>query len=166
MAGKWETVAPGIRCRNHPTRKHGVKPDRYFTVRYMAGGKQVEEALGRATEGWTLKKAQAQRTTLEEANRTGEGAATLREKRGKVEAQRQAEALRARGEKTVTDLWDRYAKEVIAIHNKPRTIAEKIRMWERRIKPAIGHLKIKDVTEEDAGAVVRAPLRLDDAGKV
>ena len=54
----------------------------------------------------------------------------------------------------------------MAIENKPRTAAEKTRMWERRIKPAIGHLKINDVTEEDVGAVVRAPLRLDAAGQV
>ncbi len=39
-------------------------------------------------------------------------------------------------------------------------------MWTRRIEPAIGHLKINEVTEEDAGAVVRAPLRLDAAGQV
>jgi integrase len=30
----------------------------------------------------------------------------------------------------------------------------------------IGHLKISDVTDEDAGAVVRAPMRLDAAGQV
>ena len=42
----WETVAPGIRCREHPERKHGVKPDRYFTLRFMSDGKRHEEALG------------------------------------------------------------------------------------------------------------------------
>jgi integrase len=72
----------------------------------------------------------------------------------------------ARQQKTVADLWDRYIKEVVAIENKPRTAAEKARMWERRIKPAIGHLKINYVKEEDAGKVVRAPLRLDAAGRV
>jgi len=39
-------------------------------------------------------------------------------------------------------------------------------MWEQRIEPAIGHLKINDVSEEDAGAVVRAPLRFDASGLV
>jgi integrase len=34
------------------------------------------------------------------------------------------------------------------------------------VEPAIGHLKITDVTEEDAGTVVRAPLRLDSGGQV
>jgi hypothetical protein len=35
----------------------------------------------------------------------------------------------------------------------------------RRIAPAIGELKINGVTEEDAGAVVRSPLRLDAVGQ-
>jgi integrase len=71
------------------------------------------------------------------------------------------EAAEARRQKTVSELWDRYSNEVVAIENRPRTAAEKTRMWERRIKPAIGTLKINDVLEEDAGKVVRAPLRLD-----
>jgi hypothetical protein len=39
-------------------------------------------------------------------------------------------------------------------------------MWKQRIAPAIGALKVQDVTEEDVGAVVRAPLRMDKAGWV
>jgi len=54
----------------------------------------------------------------------------------------------------------------VAIENKPRTAAEKTRMWEGRVEPAIGKLKINDVTEQDAGAVVRSPLRLDAKGQV
>jgi hypothetical protein len=25
------TSIPGVRCREHPTRKHGIKEDQYFT---------------------------------------------------------------------------------------------------------------------------------------
>ena len=50
--------------------------------------------------------------------------------------------------------------------NKASTIAEKTRLWKQRIKPALGHLKIKDVTDEDVGAVVRKALRLDATGRV
>jgi len=78
----------------------------------------------------------------------------------------EAEAAFARRQRTVCDLWDCYSKEIVAIENKPSTVAEKTRMWTRRIEPAIGHLKINEVSEEDAGAVVRAPLRLDATGQV
>src|SRR4029077_16754409 len=107
---------------------------------------------------------------LRAAQRTGEGPATLRER---AEAARRAERQRAEAEaslerrqKTVADLWDRYSEEVMAIDNRPRTAAEKARMWGRCIKPEIGHLKIGYVTEEEVGAIVRTPLRLDAAGLV
>jgi integrase len=166
----WITVTPGIRCRKHPTRKHGARLDRYYTLRFTAAGKQVEEALGWASEGWTVAKAQEKLAELRKAGRTGEGHATLREaaeanRRAKRERAEAEEAL-ARRQRTVFDLWDRYSKEVVTIENKARTAAEKTRMWERRIKPAIGHLKINEVSEEDAGAVVRSPLRLDAKGQV
>src|SRR5262245_20881745 len=167
---KWITAKPGIRYRKHKSRKHGVRLDRYFTLRFSVNGKQVEEALGWASKGWTVELAQEELSRLHRAKRTGEGPLTLREA---VEANRRAqrqrsqeEAAEARRQKTVRDLWDRYSKEVVAIENRPRTAAEKTRMWERRIKPAIGKLKINEVSEEEAGAVVRAPLRLSDSGRV
>jgi integrase len=170
MATKWITAAPGIRYRKHATRKHGAKLDRYYTLRFSVAGKQVEEALGWASGGWTVKLALEKLAYLRKARRTGEGHATLREaaeanRRAKRE-KAEAEAELQRRQRTVSDLWDRYSKEVVAIENKPSTVAEKTRMWARRIEPAIGHLKINDVSEEDAGAVVRAPLRLDATGQV
>jgi integrase len=170
LASKWITTAPGIRYRQHPTRKHGARLDRYFTLRFSANGRQVEEALGWASGGWTVARAQEELIRLRQAKRTGEGPVTLR---AEAEANRRAEHQRAekaaavaRREKTVAELWDRYSKEVVAIENKLRTATEKTRMWKRRIEPAIGNLKINDVTEEDAGKVVRAPLRLDEDGQV
>ena len=170
MSTNWITAAPGIRYRKHATRKHGARLDRYFTLRFSVAGKQVEEALGWASDGWTVAKVQEKLMELKKARRTGEGHATLREaaeanRRARREKAEAEEAL-ARRQRTVSDLWDRYRKEVVAIENKPRTAAEKTRMWTQRINPAIGHLKINDITEEDAGAVVRAPLRLDPAGQV
>jgi integrase len=170
MTAQWSTVAPGIRARKHATRKHGARLDRYFTLRFSASGRQVEEALGWASEGWTVERAQEALAELRKAKRTGEGPVTLREKataRRAVEQQEaEAKAERERREKTVDDLWDRYSKEIVAVHNRPSTAAEKTRLWTRRIKPAVGALKLNAVTEEDVGAVVRAPLRLDDAGVV
>ena len=73
MASKWITAAPGIRYRQHNRRKHGARLDRYFTLRFSVDGKQVEEALGRASEGWTLALAQEELSKLRKAKRTGEG---------------------------------------------------------------------------------------------
>src|SRR5215469_7590262 len=170
MATNWITVAPGIRYRKHATRKHGARRDRYYTLRFSVAGKQVEEALGWSSEGWTVAKAQEKLGELKKAQRVGQGPMTLREEakaNRRAEQQRvEHEAALARQQRDVAYLWDRYSKEVVAIENKPRTAAEKFRMWERRIKTAIGDRKINDLTDEEAGAVVRAPLRLDVTGQV
>jgi len=169
-ATNWITAAPGVRYRKHSTRKHGARLDRYFTLRFSVGGKQVEEALGWAAEGWTVAKAQEKLAELRKARRTGQGPTTLREEAeaNRRAAQQRAEedAANARRLRTVGHLWDRYSKEVVAIENKPRTIAHKTRIWVRFVAPAIGHLRINDVTEEDVGAIVRRPLHIDDAGRI
>jgi integrase len=170
MATKWFTAAPGIRYRKLASRKHGVRFDRYFTLRFSVAGKRVEEPLGLASEGWTVELAKEKLAELSKARRTGQGPKTLREEREAEERAKrekaEAEAALERRQRTVCDLWERYRKEVVAIENKPRTAAEKTRMWEGRVEPAIGKLKINDVTEQDAGAVVRSPLRLDAKGQV
>src|SRR3981081_1093029 len=111
MAGKWLTITPGIRARDHATRRHGVRLDRYFTLRFSVDGHQVEEALGWASEGWTLARVQEELGKLREAKRTGEGPATLRERsqamRLSERKKAEAEDRRRRLEKTVSDLWER-----------------------------------------------------------
>ena len=170
MASRWITVAPGIRCRLHPDRKHGVRPDRYFTLRFSVNGRQIEEALGWASDGWNLERAQEELGKLRAAKRTGVGPATLRESAEaarRAERQRsEAETKRERQELTVAKLWERYRNEVVAMSNGPRTAAEKTRMWERCIKPEIGDLRVGNVTEEAVGRIVRAVLRYDAAGQV
>ncbi len=101
MGYTWnQTKHEGVRYREHPTRKHGVKPDQYFVIRYRVEGKRREEALGWASQGWTAAKAAQALAKLQEAARTGEGCVTLAEKRKQAEARReqarQEEEARAR----------------------------------------------------------------------
>src|SRR5436305_991964 len=95
MKSKWVTAAPGIRYRQHSHRKHGARLDRYFTLRFTVEGRQVEEALGWASEGWTVARAQEELSRLRMAKRTGAGPATLRQE---AEANRRAEQQRVEEE--------------------------------------------------------------------
>src|SRR5262245_2812213 len=112
MASNWVRVAPGMRCRMHPRRKHGVRPDRYFTLRFSVDGRQIEESLGWASDGWNLQRAQEELGKLRAAKRTGEGPATLRESaqaaRRAAQQRAAAEAALERQQVTVADLWERY----------------------------------------------------------
>src|SRR5260370_24544950 len=92
---KWRTRAPGIRYRKRSSRKHGAKRDRYYTLRCSVAGKQIEEALGWASEGWTVKLAQEKLSELHRARRTGQGPLTLR---AKAAANRRADQERVEHE--------------------------------------------------------------------
>ncbi len=101
MAAKWiKTNFPGVRYREHETRKNGIKKDQYFTIRYKLNGKDKEEGLGWGSEGWTASKAYERRCELRENQKRAEGPQTLKEKRKVTEkARRQAEAARKEAEK-------------------------------------------------------------------
>lgn len=104
MAGEWQKLDEGIRARLHPTRKHGLKPDLYFVLRFSVDGQKKQEALGWASEGWTLAKARLELAKLKEAARTGVGEVTLHEKREKAKIAREVEKARP----TIARLWEVY----------------------------------------------------------
>lgn len=87
---KWKSAAKGVRYREHETRKYKGQPDKYFTIRYKVDGKLVEEGLGWASENWNLTKAITEREKLRQGQRTGEGPATLKEKRQLAREKRKA----------------------------------------------------------------------------
>jgi integrase len=92
MAVKWVSSRfPGVRFYEHASRKHGVKFDRYFVIRAQVAGARREEGLGWASEGWTEQKAATVLAELKKAHATGEGAATLAEKRAQAVAKRTAQ---------------------------------------------------------------------------
>jgi hypothetical protein len=57
-----------------------------------------------------------------------------------------------RRENTVAVVADRYLAEHVAAHNKASTAAEARRIVETRIKPALGNIRITDLTRADIKA--------------
>lgn len=89
---KFLTSYPGVRYREHPTRKHGIKPDRYFFIRYKLDGKDKEEGVGWSSAEMTAEKANKLLADIRENIRRGKGPHSLAEQREQNEAQREAEA--------------------------------------------------------------------------
>lgn len=147
---KWERVAPGVRFRPHPTRKHGLKPDRYFVLRYRAGGQHHQEALGWASEGWTVKRAQEELVKLKAAIRTGDGPVSLAERRQEAEAKRQAEAdrlaLLAREEMAFADFWRESYFPQAQRDKTPRSWKREDQFFRLWLAPVIGRLALKSVS--------------------
>jgi integrase len=91
---KWHSTRyPGIRYREHPTRKHGINKDKYFAIRYQLAGKRSEEALGWLSQGWTLQKANARLSEIKENWRIGQGPQSLKEKRDLLKTKRKKEQI-------------------------------------------------------------------------
>ena len=91
---KFKSDFPGVYFRKHPTRKHGVQPDKYFFLRYKLNGKELEEGLGWASKGHTAREASDILGELKRNRTRGEGPITLREKRELEEAVRSEERSR------------------------------------------------------------------------
>ncbi|MDO9082692.1 MAG: site-specific integrase, partial [Humidesulfovibrio sp.] len=91
---KHNTKYPGVRYREHSTRRKGGKLDRYFFIRYYdSQGKRHEEGLGWSSEGWTAEQASKVLGDIRTNIRLGSGPASLADKRKlKEQAQREQAA--------------------------------------------------------------------------
>lgn len=154
MGYTWkQTKHEGVRYREHPTRKHGVKPDQYFAIRYRVGGVRREEALGWASQGWTAAKAAQTLADLKKAATTGEGATTLAEKREQAEARRKAEQAAMEREARQGVTFDAFWQDdyVIALRNrvKPESYQKEEAHFSLWLSPTLGKLPLREITEAD-----------------
>lgn len=92
----WHTTKhEGVVYREHPTRKNGPHPDRYYALRYRdASKKRHMEALGWASKKMTADKARDILAEIQENIRLGQGFQSVAERRDMLKSQRQAEAER------------------------------------------------------------------------
>ncbi len=154
MAYQWlKTKYTGVRYREHETRKHGVKPDKYFTIRYKLNGKDKEEALGWSSEGWTETKAFQILCELKEARKTGNGCLTLKDTRTKAilkqeEIERQKQDDKRRNI-TINDFYDNHYTPIAKIKINKYSFESEIKAYDKWIRPNIGNKPMIQVTPED-----------------
>ncbi|WP_243439371.1 tyrosine-type recombinase/integrase [Fundidesulfovibrio soli] len=143
----------GVRYREHPTRKHGIKPDQYFAIRYRVDGKRHEEGLGWASQGWTAQKATLELSKLKEAHRTGEGAATLAEKRAQAEADRkarfEAEARKIREALTFYEFFTTHYAPHASQDKKASSFVREDSLFRHWISKAIGSRPLRMIGAVD-----------------
>ncbi len=150
MPVKWkQTKHPGIRFYEHPTRKHGIQKDRYFTIRFQQKGKRVEEGLGWTSEGWTAGKAAVELAELKKAHLTGKGPVSLREKREKEldrkEAERAKKDREARELVTFGYFFTNTYLPVSKINKKPASYNTERSYFKKWINPVLGKISFKNI---------------------
>lgn len=154
MSQKWKTLEEGIRVRYHATRKHGVKPDAYYTLRIQIDGKRTEESLGWASEGMTLAKARLELARLKEAARSGTGPTTLREQKAVMQAEsieHQASLM------SVGEFWDKhYFPEALRTKKSAKSEEKLFRNW---IRPQIGNLPLTGIKKNHIDEVVLSIMK-------
>jgi len=165
MAVKWiKAKSPGVRYHEHESRKNGVRFDRYYSIRYKLNGRDKEEGLGWASQGWTEQKAVERLAELKQNQRNGEGAQTLKEKR--EIRRKQEEAARAEEEKNKkesTTFGDYFEKSYLPdmTHKKSKNVEQFI--YDKWIKPVIGKVKINDIHEDFH--IKKIKMNMEKSGK-
>ena len=160
MAAKWiKTTFRGVRYHEHETRKHGVKKDQYFTIRYKLGGKDKEEGLGWASDGWTAAKAYDRLRELKENHKIGQGPQSLAEKRELERKRKEAELeeLERQEKENITlneYFYNSYYPDAKINKKEDSYIHEEthFRLW---IDPICGNKSIKDLSEFDSRRIVK-----------
>ncbi len=154
MAVWIKTKHQGVRFREHPIRKHGVRKDRYYSIRYKLNGKDREESLGWESQ-WPSK--EKGRSLEQEAvlrlseilsnRRTGEGHTSLKEKREQELAKKEQEAReKAAAEKAaipLCEVWNKYIDQCKVDGKKSCNREESLfALW---ISPTIGKLPLAEI---------------------
>lgn len=150
-----KTKYPGVRYREHATRKHGVQPDRYYTIVYKLDGKTREEGIGWASEGVKPAECAELLAKLKKQRKEGSGPRTLAEAREtqrrteeqRLKAEAHAKALAAREGITFDELFQQYL-QAMAVTKKPRVLATDEGRYRNWIKPHLGAFPVRDITQD------------------
>ncbi|MFH0996419.1 MAG: tyrosine-type recombinase/integrase [Pseudomonadota bacterium] len=155
-----KTKVQGVRYREHASRKHGLQLDRYFFIRFRVDGKEKEEGLGWASEGWTIAKAADTLAELKMNARTGTGEKTLNEKREAAEAAKQAVLDRQRAEQEAAEIEKKVNIPLSVIfkdqylthakdNKKTRSVETEEHLFKNWIEPVVGKKPLKDISAFD-----------------
>lgn len=180
---KWiKTKHTGVRYREHPDRKHGVRKDRYYTIRYKLEGKDREEKLGWESD-WTQaekarkEKGEATGRTLEQEailriseiksnHASGKGPLTLEKKREAEKDKRETEAAERKASasalKTLEEYWNETYFPAAKRKKKESSWSKEethFRLW---ISPIMGAMPLKDISLHQWDELVKT---LSTAGK-
>jgi len=91
----WINAGRNLRYREHPRRKHGRRPDRYWSLHYTADSRGHTEGVGWWSRGVTQAYCRELLAELGRNRRTGAGPRTLKELREAGRAEAEAESRKA-----------------------------------------------------------------------
>ena len=162
----WTAAGRGVRYREHASRKHGKRPDRYWCIQYKLHGKTVNEAVGWWSAGASQAECENLLSKLRENQRSGQGPQTLKEMREAGQKQRKAEeaareAARNRDVTLAGFFEDKYLPKA-RLNKAPFTILKESGDIRRALAP-VANRPMSGIKPDDLERLVVAPLI--EAGK-
>lgn len=161
---EWKKIGRGLQCREHPTRKHGIKPDRYFRGRYRVDGK-----LTIVSFGWESEKAKGRKSFLDACReellelksnaRAGKGPTTRKEKRDIAEQEKQEsrEAAEKESRENISfgDFFEKEYWPVAKSSKKKDSYRRERENFNKWISPVVGDMPFKAIFQLDVEKIKR-----------
>lgn len=147
---KWKkTKFPGVRYYDHPTRKHGIKKDRYYAVRFQKDGLRRDEGVGWSSQGATAEKAYAILSEIKENITKGQGPHSLKEKRLLEKKRRESEEAEKRQKEVeaikFAEFFEKTYFPQAEKDKKEYTVEREMSLFKNHIKPVIGGIPFKEI---------------------
>ena len=148
---------PGIRYREHPSRKAGIRKDRYYSMFYQLNGKQKEEGVGWLSQGWTERKVAEQLFEIKNNIKLGKHPQTLKEKREMAEQakkEQEIQEIETISERiTLQEAFEEYLK-VHKMETTPSTWQSTVMYYNCWISKPLGTKKLTDISVKDIQDVI------------
>ena len=164
--GIWTSAGKGIRYKEHPSRKHGKRPDRYWCLQYRLRGKTVNEAVGWWSDGVTQSQCEELMAALRVNQKSGQGPQTLREMREYNHERRLAEVAAkeaaAHRNQTLIGFWETEYLPRAVLTLAKRGISSQHTMMRLWLAP-VAKKPLREITSADLENMVMRPMA--EAGK-
>lgn len=162
MAEFKATKFPGVRYREHETRKHGRQKDKYFVIRYQIDKKTKQEGVGWASAGYTEQKVSDLLGEIKRNIREGKHPQSLAEKREMAEQakkEQEIQAIESEAERiTLREVFDKYL-EVHKTETSEATWKNTASYYHNWIDEKLGKKKLIDITVDDIHSIIAAALK-------
>lgn len=169
MARQWvKTKYPGVRYREHLTRKHGVSLDKYYSITYKLEGKTISEGVGWSSEGVTLLDAANIYGELKTNRRGKIRPFTLAEKRQMEADKRKAEEeARTTEERAETErarmetetILDKVFTSYCEAQTHKKSLSDEKGLYNKWLKPEIGKKRLHEIIPLDLERVKSKMLK-------
>ncbi len=139
----------GVRYREHATRKHGVRFDRCYSIRYKLDGKDKEEVAGWASEEVSAERAFKMLSIIRENIRLGVEPRSIAAMRlANEEEHKEADKKRRLNQKaqvTFAEFWESDYLPVAEANKTAWTMDGEKGLYANWIKPALGDLSLQQI---------------------